>query len=318
MDGDLRVGIVGAGATGGYLAAVLIDAGYEVTLFARSRSAEAIRARGLRLVQRDGNAIAVKPAAVVEPGDPVDPVDVTIFCVKTYDTEVAASASAPLAGDHSAVLCLQNGIASEDILAGIFGSERLLSGVFYIGAERLQPGLIHCSTAPRIIFGPYDPAVSSTRELWPQLASLLSAAGVETTIDEDVRQAKWQKFLFNCALNPLTALTRQRLGMIRAHPAGRDLYTRLAAEALEAATAAGAPVPTDALVRVESTGDRMDISSSMAEDLEAGRAMELDAFSGHVLRLAERHGLPAPVTAVVHQLLEVLDRRREQPVTGGA
>lgn len=305
---DLRIGIAGAGATGGFLAASLADAGYDVTLLARGQSAEVIRREGIRVDGPDNTSVKAKPASVVEAGDEVVSTDVTLFCVKAYDTQAAAEDISGLVGDDGAILCLQNGVANEDMLARRYGADRIMSGVLYIGAERVKPGVIERSTQARVIFGPYDTAAPATSRLWPAVAAIFERAGIDCTVDENIRQAKWQKFLFNCGLNPLTAITRQRLGAIRSHPSGASLFTALVEEAISAARAAEAPLAADALEQVHATADRMDISSSMAEDLEAGRPMEVNAFTGHVLNLASEHGTDSTVTGVIHGLLEVLDQ----------
>jgi 2-dehydropantoate 2-reductase len=306
---DIHIGVVGAGATGAYLAAALTSADYDVTILTRGRSTSAIRERGITIVGADDGSIVAKPARVVESGDRIEPVDVTLFCVKAYDTAEAANDAAGLVGDDGAILCLQNGVANEERLAEVYGEHRVMSGVLYIGAERLDPGVVRVLTPARVMFGPYTEATAATKLIGPRLQMALEAAGVDTTLDGSIRSAKWQKFLFNCGLNPLTAITGKRLGEIRSHPAGRAIFSALIEEATRAAQAAGAPIAGDALEQAEATGDQMDISSSMAEDLKAGRALELDAFTGHVLDLAEEAGMAAPTTRIVHALLEIVDPR---------
>jgi 2-dehydropantoate 2-reductase len=312
---ELRIGVVGAGATGGYLAAALSGAGYPVTLLARGRSAEVIERDGITVRGPDGTATS-RVASVVRAGDPVDPVDVALLCVKSYDTGGVIGALAPMIGDRGRVLCLQNGVANEDLLAAAFGADRVLSGVLYIGAQRLGPGVIERSTDARIRFGPYRGR--DTEPLWRPLRDALVAAGADCVIDEDILSSKWQKFLFNCALNPLTAITRQRLGAIRRSPSGAELFDALLDEAIDAARASGAPLASDAREQVQSTADRMDISSSMAEDLAAGRRMEREAFTGHVLRLAAEHGTEAPTTRVVDAILQTVGRPAETPPASSA
>lgn len=307
----LRIGVVGVGATGGYLAAALANAGLDVTVLARGRSAEAIRNEGIQVQGPDGEIMTGRPSVVVTAADEVRPVDVTLVCVKSYDTQAVATDIARLVGDQGLILCLQNGVANEETLAGVYGSGRVLSGVLYIGAERVAPGVIERSTDARITFGPYEGI--EVLDTCKAIQTALQSAGVECSIDERIRSAKWQKYLFNCALNPLTALTRQRLGRIRSTQPGQRLFGALLTEAHAAASAAGAPLSADAREEVVKVADRMNISSSMAEDLAAGRPMELDAFSGHVLRLSEENGTDASVTRVVHELLAVLDEHRRDP-----
>lgn len=303
---NIKFGVVGAGATGGYLAAALASAGNPVTMLARGESAGVIARDGVTVHGPDGEIRTVRMSRVVQAGESVDdPVDVALFCVKSGATARAAEAVRPLVGDTGRILCLQNGVNNEDVLAEAFGADRILSGVLYIGAERVAPGVIKSSTHARTTIGPYRG--EATRPLWQPTRDAFVAAGVSCVIDENIRGAKWQKFLFNCGLNPLTAVVREKLGTIRATESGRALFDALVDEAIVAARAAGAPLAADARERVDDTADRMDISSSMAEDLSAGRPMEIDAFTGYVLELAQNHGVDTPTTRVIDGLLRVLN-----------
>ena len=325
-----RVGIVGAGATGAYLAARFARAGIAVTLAARGASAREISREGITIVDSEGMWSAM-PADVVETSGPSvpgrgvsgEPVDVVLVCVKTYDTEAVLPVIETLRGPGTAVLSLQNGVRCDDTLGRHFGPENVLTGVLYIGAHRGGPGKVECTSPPRIFVGPYvggavgsaagrsaesAPARTAGNALGPtagRFVDLCQEAGVEAVLDEAILTAKWQKFLFNCGLNPLTALTGKKLGPILANGATRQIFIDLVSEAATAGRAAGAPLAEDAHAQAMATAERMNISSSMAEDLAAGRTLELDAFSGHVLELAERYGEAAPVTRSIDGLLRV-------------
>jgi len=298
------IGIIGAGATGGYLAARLAAANLEVTLLARGSTLAAVQAGGIRVEELDGATISARPNHTVAHGDPVDPVDIVIVCVKSYDTDEAARLAAPLLSDSGYILCTQNGIDNETILEKRFGQGRVVPGVLYIGVERTEPNVIRCSVPPRLVVGAM---AGESRHVGDELHALFSHAGIDCTIDEEILASKWQKFLFNCALNPLTSLTRLRLGQILERPAGRNLFEQVLDEALAVAKAHGAPIRMDAREQVMATAERMNISSSMAEDLKAGRPIELDAFSGLVGKLGAQTGVPTPATQVLYQLLAVLD-----------
>src|SRR5699024_960031 len=313
-------------------------AGIGVTLAARGTSARQISREGITIVDGDGRwratptdvidtsgpsmagsgtgmagsgaGVAGRGAGVAGRGASEEPLDVVLVCVKTYDTDVVLPVIERLREPGTAVLSLQNGVRSDDALASHFGPEKVLSGVLYIGAHRHGPGKIECTSPPRIFVGPYaagagDAGRSLERGAAGRFVNLCHEAGIEAVSDEAILTAKWQKFLFNCGLNPLTALTGKRLGTILADAATRQIFVDLVSEAAAAGRAAGAPLAEDAHAQAMATAERMDISSSMAEDLAAGRALELDAFSGHVLELAQRYGCEAPVTRSIDGLLRV-------------
>lgn len=305
MSHGIRIGVVGAGATGGYLAARLADKGIPVTLLARGSSLDAIRRDGIRIEGSDGKIICARPAHVVAAGEPIErPVDVAFFCVKSYDTDNAAAAAEPLIGGRGRVLCTQNGVENETVLIRHFGPTRVMAGVLYIGAERIAPNVIRCSADPRIVFGPTH---ETNAPLAQSLKAVFDELRIECRIDEDILESKWQKFLFNCGLNPLTALTRKKLAAILASTQGRRLFEALVDEAISVAKAYGAPLNGAARDNVMTVASRMDISSSMAEDLAHGRQIELEAFSGLVCRLGRDHAIPTPVTNIVYDLLATVE-----------
>ncbi len=278
-----------------------------MTVVARGESYTRIRRSGIEVTEADGTRTVAEPTSVVQHPDQVpEPVDLVLFCVKAYDTAEAAAGLPPMLASEGRVLCLQNGVRNEETLAASLGPERVLSGVLYVGARRTAPGAVVCSTPARIHFGAYSGASVADADQ-QQLTAAFTSAGVEATWAEDIGQEKWQKFLFNCALNPLTALLRQSLGRVLAQPSGRHLYGALLDEAIAVAKAHGAPIMADAAEQVWATGRRMDIVSSMAEDLMAGRPMEVDAFTGYVHELGVRYDVATPVSDVILDLLRAAD-----------
>jgi 2-dehydropantoate 2-reductase len=306
------VTVVGAGATGGYLAAQLARAEVPVTLIARGASLAQIRDNGITLEDRDGKREVIRPDRVIAAEEADRPADLVLFCVKSYDTESAASFVPELVSETGHVLCLQNGVKNEQVLSTLLGRSRTLSGVLYIGADRLGPGVIRCSAEPSLIVGPYGGTDLSASS---EVQRLFADAGLKCSAEPDVSSSKWQKFLFNCGLNPLTAITGKRLGGLLAEPATAEVFNMLVDEAAAAAMAAGAPLAPDHRERVSETASRMDISSSMAEDLAAGRKIELDAFTGYVIELGAAHGVPTPATKTAHGMLVALDSTTTSPAT---
>jgi len=185
----------------------------------------------------------------------------------------------------------------------------VMSGSLYIGVARTAPGVVAARTGARIVMGRGGADAAAPVAA---LAAMFARAGIDCAVETDVLRAKWQKFLFNCGLNPLSAVAGVRLGAIMADAEGARLFTALVDEAYRAGRAAGAPIDEAAREAVLALAARTDIGSSMAEDLAAGRPLEADAFAGTVQRLARRHGLATPATDSVAALLGLLDRGRQR------
>lgn len=250
----LSVAIVGAGATGGYLAGRLAGAQVRVTLVARETSLQMIRKDGITILDADGRRKNSRPALVVAPEEIEEQVDLVLLCVKTYDTQAALPVVSALLKETGRVLCLQNGVSSEGVLARRFGAHRVLSGVLYIASRRTGPGTIECSAPPRLRIGSFadpDPGAAA------QAKAMFERAGIECEVESDMQRAKWQKFLFNCGLNPLTAITGQRLARLLEEPRTAEVFRELVEEAAQTALADGAPLAEDCVETTMNTAVRM-------------------------------------------------------------
>ena len=295
---------MGAGGIGGYFGARLARAGESVAFIARGEHLRAIQARGLA-VKSVGGDFAVTAPAIDDPRglpDLVGPVDLVLFCVKSYDTETAAEAIAPIVGPGTAVLTLQNGVDNEETLARRFGVDRVLGGVVYGFAVIEAPGVIRHTQGGRIVFGELDGRSN------PRAAEFLEAgrrAGFPIERAGDVRAALWQKYLMIAALSGMTALTRRPIGEIRACPESRAMYRMILEELAALARAEGVTLPGDAVERSLAAADGLkpDSYSSLYHDLVQGRRFELEALQGHAVRLGARHGIPTPALFAVYAAL---------------
>src|SRR5574337_1199082 len=154
----MKVAVVGVGAVGGYFGGLLAKGGADVTFIARGKRLEALRAKGLTVKSWKGD-FAIPVHATDDPAE-VGPVDLVLFCVKSYDTETAIRQALPMVGRESIVLSLQNGIDNEDKIASFVGKEKVLAGVAYIGASILEPGVVCHQESGRIVFGEIDSGLS--------------------------------------------------------------------------------------------------------------------------------------------------------------
>lgn len=310
-----QIGVVGVGAVGGWLAARLALAGHQVTGFVRADSRAAL-AGGLTLVA-NGTAVV---APVVFSHDPaaVGPQHLLIIATKATALADAAEWARPLIGPDTLVLPLQNGVpfwfadgaslTSVDPAGRIAASlprAQLIAGVVHAAIRRPERSRIELVHADRLLLG--EPGGEPSERL-ADLVSMLEEARVPAQAEPEIRHAIWYKLWGNCTLNPLSALTRASCDRILADPQLRAIIAEGMAEAAAVGAAIGCPVS-------ESTEDRMAVTArlgafktSMLQDVEAGRPLELDALLGAPRELGRRHGVPTPALDRLDALTRELGR----------
>lgn len=284
---QLRIGIVGAGAIGGFFGAHLGKAGARLAVLARGRTLEALSREGL-VLEHDGGRIAHRPEEVSDDPAALGPVDLLLVTVKGQDTEAAVATVAPMIGPHTRILSLQNGLGGVETMARLHGADRVLAGVTYVPASVSAPGQVrHTGPVTRTIFGPFVPQAASP--LGPALAELSQAAGLDMQHHDDPMPEIWSKFVMLAPFHIVSALTRLPLGgWIDCDPT-RALYAQGMAEVAEIARARGTALPDDLVQRhlafSRETADRR-TWASMLDDLERGRPLELEATVGWLLARA--------------------------------
>lgn len=300
----MRIGLVGAGAIGGFLAAHLTRAGGKVHALARGETLAAWR-EGLTLAD-DAGETTVKVAEVSGAADGIGPCDLVLFTVKGQDSEAAADAMAPMVGPHTRILSFQNGLFGVECLADRFGAARVLAGVTYVPARVERPGrVVHTGPVRRFVFGPYDGG--SPGAVAQAFAGLAASAGLEVRLLDDPMPEVWAKFVMLAPFHVIAALTRLPLGAWIPVAETRDLYRRGMEEVAAVASARGVELPDGLVARnlafARETADPR-TRASMLDDLERGRPLELEATIGWLLREGERLGLALPIHAAGHALLK--------------
>lgn len=305
----MKVAVFGAGAVGGYLGSRLAAAKADVHLIARGAHLAALRERGLTLVTPDG--VSTAPVWATDDPTKVGPVDLVLFCVKSYDTDAAAQRLGPLLRDGTVVLSLQNGIDNEAKIAAVVGQEVVVGGAAYILASIESPGVIRSGTA-RIVVGELRPGPPSARV--NAIVELARAGGVDAAAVSDVRIAKWEKFTLLVAFSAVSAATQLPLGDIRGSSAAVGMLRAIMREAWSIGRAAGVPLASDlverqtALVLAQADTE----GTSLRHDLLTGHRMELDALQGTVRRLGREHGVSTPWTDAAYAILEPWALRNER------
>jgi 2-dehydropantoate 2-reductase len=298
----MRIAIVGAGGVGGYFGAKLARAGEAVVVLARGAHLEAIRRDGLHVRSAVEGEFTAKVEAVDSfAGQP--PVDMALFCVKSFDTRAAAEALRPVLGVDTGVVSLQNGVDNEEIIDEVLGTGRALGGAAFVFSTIATPGVIAHTLLGRIVFGELDGRVS---ERGTRLREALAAAGVPVELSTDVRRVLWEKYLLISAQAGTTALARVPIGVIRETPETWRMYRRLVEELAALARAAGVGLAHDVVdtIMKGAAGLAPTAFSSLHHDLVSGRRLELEALHGHAVRLGERLGVPTPTVFAVYAALK--------------
>ncbi len=298
----MKIAIYGAGALGGYFGARLVQAGYDVAFIARGAHLDAMRRDGLRVESALGDVHLADVTATDDPAR-IGAVDLVLFLVKLQDTTAAARALAPLLGPDTAIASFQNGIDGWRMIGEVVGDDRVFGGSAYIFADVRAPGVVrHSGTLARLVFGELDgPPSDRVRAL----DTALTDAGVDHEVVDNVRVRTWEKFVLLSAVSGVTSLTRLPLGGILADDACASLFR----DALEETTRVGL---RECPALAADIGERQfafarslpaGMRSSMFDDLERGKPLELEYLSGSVSRLGRSHGLETPVHDVIFRAL---------------
>lgn len=306
----MRVLVMGTGGVGGYYGTILANAGHDVVFVARGRQLEAMQQKGLEL-RTQGQTIVVRPAIVV--GDPRDaasrPIDLVLFTVKTFDTESAAQALRPALGPETAVLTLQNGIDSVDILSRVLGRGHVLAGVTLIASAVVEPGVVQENGFSRkVTFGEPEGGPSPRVE---RIRDAMVAAGLDVEASGHARQAIWDKFVLLAPHASISALTQTPIGVTRETPEAMQLYRTMIAEVKAVGEASGLSFAPDIADRI--VGNFMTAppgqTSSMQRDYAAQRRVELEYVTGTVVRRASELGVPVPSFDALYAVLKVRARQ---------
>jgi 2-dehydropantoate 2-reductase len=301
-DTSMHITILGAGGVGGYFGARLAQGGADVGFVARGEQLTALQKSGLRVESKLGDIHLPQVRASNDPAA-LGPTDVVLICVKLWDTEAAASAVKPMVGPDTAVISLQNGAQKDDILRRVLGDRAVMGGVCYIGSRILRPGVIaHTGTLQKLVFGEYDGAASSRANAFLEACQ---RGGIDVEMSTNIRLAIWEKFVFLTGFSAVTTTMHSPIGPIRDHPKTRAFLLDIMREVVAVGRAQGVPLPErfaeDRLAFYDTLP--ADMTSSMYNDLEQGRRLEVEWLSGGVAELGKAAGIATPLNRAVNDIL---------------
>jgi len=323
----VRIVIAGAGAIGGYIGARLAKSGADVVLYARGPHLAAMRERGLRVISPDGD-FEVKPA-VTGDLETIGPADVVFLGVKAHGLTALAPQLRPVLGAETAVVSTQNGIPwwyfqnyggeldglrlervdPGGAIAAAIEPRRVVGSLAYFATDVVEPGVIRHTEGNKISFGEPDGTKSERART---IAAPLIAAGFRCPINQRFRHELWVKLLGNVAFNPISALTGGTLEELARHPEVSKVVRALMAETEAVASRLNIDLPISIDQRMAGAEKVGAHKTSMLQDLEAGRPMELEAIVGAVVELGERLGVPMPATRTVYACAKMLDEKRRR------
>lgn len=310
-DMPARVAVFGAGAVGCFYGARLAEAGALVTLIARPERAAAITADGLRF--ESGGHTRVLRLNAQSGLDSISDADLVLFCVKTQDTEASAKLIAPLLADEAVVISLQNGVDNAQRLREL-GIDAMAS-VVYVATSMASPNhLLHAGRGDLVVgeIGGELPGIARRPNRAAWVAELCERSGIGCIVPPDVRVELWTKLVINCCYNAISALGRARYGQMMDMPPIRELMRGVVAECVMVAHADGVALPdTEALFTIaDKVGEAMtQATSSTSQDLERGRATEIDALNGYVCRRGAALDIATPLNNALFALVKLLELR---------
>jgi len=306
----MRVVVVGAGGVGGMLGALLARAGKDVTFIARRANLRALRAGGLTLKTLDEGDLRLEVRAADDPSE-VGPVDLVLFCVKTYDVEVAARQASPLVGPRTLILPPQNGVEAADQIAAVLGKDHVLGCAAVAGGTLVAPGVIAQKVRRmHVKFGELTGGASRrVEDLRDFLRDGFLRGGIETEVIPDIQREIWEKLVLTCVTLGLVSLTRLPVSGLYSRPRTAALVRGVMEEAAAVARVKGVALPkTRAEELFEWLRNLAEANpaarGSMYFDLVEGRRLELDAINGAVSRMGREFGVPTPLNDMVYAALE--------------
>lgn len=304
----MKIAVLGAGALGCSIGGTLAQAGHAVTLINRNGvHVDAINTGGLRMRTAQGEVTVRTRAATSALG--LGPQDLVVVLVKSFHTRKAMAGALELVAPDTVVLSLQNGLGHEDILAELVGRERLLAGKTYVGGVLLGPGHVIAGVPGKETrIGELDGRITP-RAL--AVCEAFNAAGLATTLSDNIQGIIWDKLLVNVATGALAAITRLTYGPLYQLPEVEATAIAAVQEAMEVARASGVPLTTPdarAAWTQASAGLPADFKTSMLQSLEKGSITEIDFINGAVVRWGQRCGVPTPVNQTLVACIKGIER----------
>ena len=305
----MRIYMIGSGAMGGVYGGLLFHAGFDVTLIdPREDHVGVISREGLTVEGVRGRHVIRMPAHIDHAGLP--PADLAVIFTDSNATREAARTAAQVLVPDGFAMTLQNGIGNVEALVAELGAGRVAAGVTMNSCANPEPGRVAYTNAGVTSLGELDGRITDRLQ---EVARILNAAQIETRLSSDPMAQIWGKFVHNCAINPLAAITGLRGGEIYRTPEVSALQDRMIDEILAVVAAKGITLPeTDPRNKIKAHCRVRYNKPSMMQHIEQGRPTEIDALNGALVREAKALEIPVPYNEAVVAMVKGLERSRRQ------
>jgi 2-dehydropantoate 2-reductase len=324
----MKIAIIGAGAIGGYVGVKLALAGEDVTFIVRGANLEAIRGNGMKLVMHDGSEHVARNVKATNDYGQAGVQDLVILAMKAHQLEAVANDVPKLLGPNTSVVTMQNGVPywyfhhhggalagtrlqSVDP-SGLIGekipAKHVIGCVVYPASELVAPGVVRHIEGERFPVGELD---GSTSERVTAISNTFINAGFKAPVLDNIRAEIWLKLWGNLTFNPISALSHGTLEGICQFPLTRELAAAMMAEAQAVANKLGITFRLTIDKRIAGAEKVGKHKTSMLQDVEAGRAPEIDALVGSVVELGRLTGTPTPHIDTAYALVKLLAKEME-------
>ena len=325
----MKIAIIGAGAIGGYVGVKLALAGEDVTFIVRGANLAAIRQNGMKLVMHDGAEHVARNVKATNDYAEAGVQDIVVLAMKAHQVEAVAKDLPRLLGPHTVVVTMQNGIPfwyfhgvggafdgtpvrSVDptgLLAEMIPARQIIGCVVYPASELTEPGVVRHIEGDRFPVGELD---GSTTERVTRVSQCFTRAGFKAPVLDNIRAEIWLKLWGNLTFNPISSLAHSTLVDICQFPLTRDLAAHMMREAQAVAHKLGIEFRVSLEKRIAGAEKVGKHKTSMLQDIEAGRAPEIDALVGSVVELGRLTDTPTPHIDTVYALVKLLAKTMEE------
>jgi 2-dehydropantoate 2-reductase len=318
-----RIAVVGAGAIGGYLGGWLSAAGEDVTFIARGANLDAIRKQGMRVIGEDGAEVVTKNARAFEKMSEAGKQDVVLLTVKAHQVAAVAAELKHVLHDETTIVTMQNGIPwwyfhkhggefegrevrasdPDGTIGRAIDPERIIGSVVYPAANLVSPGVVQVVEGRRFTLGELDGSTTPRAE---KISAAFTKAGFKAPITDDIRGEIWLKIWGNLNFNPISALTHATLVDLLQFPLTRELSIQMMKEAEAIANKLGIKFRVGIDKRIAGAEKVGAHKTSMLQDVEAGKPLEIEALVGAVVELGQLTGTATPHIDAVYACVSLL------------